>query len=80
MRTFKEFMEAKGNKHPSPQRRMFLSPSIVTKAVMPAKASPDHDPIMFRPKPQRVGDSVGMVLKPKSTISGVLDRPSNKKR
>jgi hypothetical protein len=76
MKTFREFMEAKGNKHPSPQRRMFLSPSIVTKAVMPSKPTPDHTPIAFKPKPERVGDQVGMVLKPKNIVPGIIKRPS----
>ena len=78
--TFREFLqlhEGKGNKRPSEQRRVLPSLSLGTKPAMPARTIPNHEPVRFMPKPQRVGDELSLVPKPHNIVPGVIRRPSD---
>ncbi len=75
--SFKDFikLEEKGNKSPTPQKKMNLSSKLVTRAIMPAK--PKNDYPIFKLKKQRYGDGVGFIAKPNNIIPGIIKKPSD---
>ena len=80
--TFKDFFyleggEGSGNKKPTPQRRMLPGMGIAASPAMPARATPDHDPIQPKVKKTRIGSELFLIPRPKNIV-GVIKRPSSR--